>query len=109
MDSSNLGCFLYILIYLYITLCIFILARRTEEENAWWAFVPVLNIILLLQVADKPAWWTVGFFIPILNIFLSVVVWMAVAEVRGKPSWLGILMLIPGVNLILIGYLAFSR
>jgi len=34
---------------------------------------------------------------------------MAVAEVRGKPSWLGILMLIPGVNLILIGYLAFSR
>lgn len=109
MDRDNLGCFIYILIYLYITLCIFMLARKTQEDNAWWAFVPVLNIILLLQIAEKPVWWVIGFFIPILNIFLSVLVWMGVAEVRGKPSWLGFLMLIPGVNLIVMGYLAFSR
>jgi len=109
MDSDHLGCFIYILIYLYISLCIFILARRTEEDNAWWAFVPLLNLLLLLQIADKPVWWIFLFFVPILNILMAVLVWMGVAEVRGKPSWLGILMVIPGVNLILMGYLAFSR
>jgi len=34
---------------------------------------------------------------------------MGIAEARGKPFWLGMLLLIPGVNLIVIGYLAFSR
>lgn len=33
---------------------------------------------------------------------------MGAAEATGKPSWLGLLMLIPGVNYIVVGYLAFS-
>ena len=109
MDSDNIGCFISILIYLYISFCIFMLARKTQEDNAWWAFVPVLNIILLLQIADKPVWWIFLFFIPVVNIFMAVLIWMGVAEVRGKPFWLGFLVLIPGVNLILMGYLVFSR
>jgi hypothetical protein len=40
---------------------------------------------------------------------MGVLVWMSVAEARGKPPWMGLLMTIPGVNLILVGYLAFSR
>ena len=109
MDHDNLGCFVGIVVYLYLTVCIFMIANKTETDNIWWAFIPFLNIILLIQIADKPIWWILGFFIPLVNIVVAVLVWMGVAEVRGKPSWLGFLTLIPGVNLVVIGYLAFSR
>ena len=48
-------------------------------------------------------------FIPIVNIIISIIVWMAVAEARGKPNWIGILMIVPFVNIIIPGYLAFSQ
>jgi sterol desaturase/sphingolipid hydroxylase (fatty acid hydroxylase superfamily) len=102
------GCIVGILFYLYITVSIYFIANKSGSDNAWFAFVPILNLILLLQIAGKPIWWILLFFIPLVNIVMAVLVWMGVAEARGKPSWMGILMLIPGVNLVVIGYLAFS-
>jgi hypothetical protein len=109
MEHDGFGCFLYIVGYLYISVCIFAIAGKTGTDNAWFAFVPILNLILLIRIADKPIWWILLLFIPLVNIVIGVILWMAVAEARGKPSWMGLLMIIPGVNLILMGYLAFSR
>jgi len=109
MHTDSGGCFLYIVLYLYITLSIFFIANKTGTDNAWFAFIPILNILLLIQIADKPIWWILLCFIPLVNIVMAVLIWMGVAEARGKPAWLGLLMLIPGVNLVLMGYLAFSR
>jgi sterol desaturase/sphingolipid hydroxylase (fatty acid hydroxylase superfamily) len=106
---NGVGCFVGILAYLYVTVSIFMIANKTGTDNAWFAFVPILNIVLLLQIGDRPIWWILLMFIPLVNIVMGVLVWMAVAEARGKPSWMGLLMIVPGVNLILMGYLAFSR
>jgi hypothetical protein len=106
---NGVGCFVGILFYLYFSGAVFMIANKTGTDNAWFAFVPILNIVLLIQIADKPIWWILLFFIPLVNIVMAALVWMGVAEARGKPSWLGLLMLVPGVNLILMGYLAFSR
>ncbi|PJA87349.1 MAG: hypothetical protein CO140_04830, partial [Candidatus Moranbacteria bacterium CG_4_9_14_3_um_filter_40_7] len=73
------------------------------------AWIPILNIILIIQCARKPLWWIILFFIPLANIVAAIVIWMAVAKNLGKPEWLGILMIIPVANLILPGYLAFSK
>lgn len=52
--------------------------------------------------------WLILFFIPLVNIVVSIIIWMKIAEMRGKPSWLGILWIIPPIGLIVVGYLAFS-
>lgn len=109
MEHDGLGCFLWIVGYLYLSICLFMIAGKTGTDNAWFAFVPILDLILLIQIADKPIWWIILLFIPIVNIVMGVLLWMAVAEARGRPAWMGLLVLIPGVNLILLGYLAFSR
>jgi hypothetical protein len=62
----------------------------------------------MLNVAKKPLWWILLFFIPIVNIVMAILVWMAVAEARGKPNWWGILMIVPVANLVVPGYLAWS-
>jgi hypothetical protein len=108
MHIDGPGCFIAIAVYLYITISVFMIANKTGSDNAWFAFVPILNLILLIQIADKPIWWVLLCFIPLVNIVMAVLIWMGVAEARGKPAWMGILMLIPGVNLIVVGYLAFS-
>jgi len=109
VEPEQLGCLTWIIIYFYFSLCVYVIARKTETENSWWAFIPLLNIILVLLIGDKPVWWVFLCFVPLLNLLIVALIWMGVAEVRCKPSWLGGLMVLPGVNLIVIGYLAFSR
>ena len=85
------------------------IAKKAQVENAWFAWIPILNIILMLNIAKKPLWWLILFFIPIANIVFMVLVWMEISRTLKKPEWLGILMIIPLANLIVPAYLAFSK
>ncbi len=95
--------------YVYFALAIQTIAQKTNTENAWLAWIPIVNIVLMLNIAKKPIWWIILFFIPIVGIVMAVIVWMAVAEARGKPNWWGILVIVPVANLIVPGYLAWSE
>jgi hypothetical protein len=53
-------------------------------------------------------WWFLLFLIPLVNVVVAIMVWMAVAEARCKPNWWGILMIVPLVNLVVPGYLAWA-
>jgi uncharacterized membrane protein len=94
--------------YVYTSLALQTIAKKTNTENAWWAWVPILNIVLMLNIAKKPIWWFILCLIPFVNIIIIIIVWMAIAEARGKPSWWGILLIIPVVNIIVPGYLAWA-
>ncbi len=95
-------------VYVYMALALQTIANKTKTENSWLAWIPIANLILMLNVAKKPMWWIVLFLIPIVNIVIAIMVWMAVAEARGKPSWWGILTIVPVANLIVPGVLAWS-
>ena len=95
-------------IYVYFALALQTIATKTHTENAWLAWIPIANVILMLAVAKKPLWWILLFLIPLANIVVAVLVWMAVAEARNKPNWWGILTIVPLVNFIVPGYLAWS-
>jgi hypothetical protein len=94
--------------YVYFALAIQTIAQKTNTENPWLAWIPIINIVLLLNIAKKPIWWFLLFLVPLVNIVIAIIVWMAVAEARNKPNWWGILMIVPGVNLIVPAYLAWS-
>jgi len=107
------GFFVFILIfavamYVYMALALQTIAQKTNTENAWLAWIPIVNIVLLLNIAKKPIWWFLLFLIPLVNIVIAIIVWMGVAEARNKPNWWGILMIVPVVNLIVPAYLAWS-
>ena len=99
---------IWLAVYVYYALAFTAIANKTGTENAWMAWVPILNLWLMVQVAQKEAWWIILFFIPLLNIVASIVVTMAIAERLGKPSWWGILTVVPVVNVIVPGYLAWG-
>jgi len=100
--------FICLLPYIWTALCLHIIANKTSTPNGWLAWIPIANIYLMCKVANKPGWWTILFFIPLVNIVIGIIVWMGIAEVRNQPSWLGILMIIPIVNFLILGILAFT-
>jgi len=94
--------------YIYMALALMTIAKKTNTENGWLAWIPIANIILMLNIAKKPIWWIILFLIPLVNIVIAVMVWMGIAEARQKPSWWGILIIIPVINIIVPGYLAWA-
>ena len=96
-------------VYIYMALALQTIAVKTNTANAWLAWVPIANAILMLQIAKKPLWWIILFAIPIVNIVIVIMVWMGVAEARQKPNWWGILAIVPLVNMVVPGYLAWSE
>lgn len=95
-------------VYVYYSLALQTIAKKTNTENAWLAWIPIVNIILMLNIAQKPLWWIILCLIPLVNIVIMIIVWMAIAEARNKPSWWGILLIVPLVNIIVPGYLAWA-
>ncbi|WP_339873227.1 signal peptidase I [Olleya marilimosa] len=49
-------------------------------RQAWEAFVPVYNAIVLMKIINRPWWWTILLFLPIVNLILFPVVWVEIAR-----------------------------
>jgi Family of unknown function (DUF5684) len=101
-------CIILLVAYVYHALALQTIATKTNTENPWFAWIPILNIILMLNIARKPIWWIILCLIPLVNIVIIILVWMGIAEARNKPNWWGILVIVPVVNVIVPGYLAWS-
>ena len=106
----------FILVFLIIALVFYVfhalalqaIAQKTHTENPWLAWIPIANLVLMLNIAKKPIWWIILCFVPLVNIVIIVMIWMAIAEARGKPNWWGILMIVPVVGFVALGYLAWG-
>lgn len=66
-------------------------------RKAWEAAIPVYNAIVLMQIINRPKWWVILLFIPIINLLMFPVVWVETLRSFGKnkisDTWLGILTL----------------
>ncbi|MFC0646226.1 DUF5684 domain-containing protein [Cellulomonas phragmiteti] len=43
-------------------------------KPGWAAFVPVYNLIVLLEVVGRPIWWLVLFLVPGVNVIATIIV-----------------------------------
>ncbi len=94
----------------YIVVCYAIMemAKKLKVENPWLAFIPLVNIFLLLKMAGITYWAILLLIIPLVNMVFMIVVWMKISERLHFSKWLGLLMLLPLVNIFIIFYLAFA-
>lgn len=44
--------------------------------KAWQAFVPVLNAVTLMKIMNRPWWWTILLFLPVVNLLMFIVIWV---------------------------------
>jgi len=53
-------------------------------RQAWEAFVPVYNAVVLMKIINRPWYYTILLFLPIVNLIVFPVVWVETARSFGK-------------------------
>lgn len=66
-------------------------------QPGWAAIVPFYNIYVITQIAGRPAWWIVLFFIPIVSLIAAVILMIDVAKAFGKGTGFGIGLALLGI------------
>lgn len=59
-------------------------------QPGWASLVPLYNIYVMLQIAGKPSWWLILFFIPLANLIVSILLFVAIAEKFSKSAGFGV-------------------
>lgn len=55
-------------------------------RKKWEAAVPVYNAVVWMKIIDRPIWWTLLLFVPIVNLIMFPVLWVESAKAFGKTS-----------------------
>jgi len=57
-------------------------------RQAWEAFIPIYNAIILMKIINRSVWWTILLFLPIINLIMFPVVWVETARSFGKNKFI---------------------
>jgi len=63
-------------------------------QPGWACLVPIYNAYVMLKVAGKPGWWLLLMLIPVVNIVIFILVYLAIAANFGKGAGYAIGMLL---------------
>ena len=61
---------------------------KKAGRQAWEAAIPIYNAIILMKIINRPKWWVILLFIPIVNLIMFPVVWVETLRSFGKNSTL---------------------
>jgi len=50
------------------------------------AFIPIYNAFILMKIINRPFWWVILLFLPIINLLIFPVIWVEMARSFGKNS-----------------------
>lgn len=116
--TTNLPLFMVIVLalYAYAAFCVQLIAKKTEVEPAWLAWVPVANFFLLCKIGGISYLWLLVLLISAVPLWGAVFLtlfwtyaWYKIAIACNKPGWLGLLSIIPFAGIFILPYLAFSK
>ena len=55
-------------------------------RKRWEAAVPIYNAIVLMKIINRPTWYTILLFVPIVNLIMFPVVWVETLRSFGKNT-----------------------
>ena len=55
-------------------------------RKAWEAAVPVYNAVVLMRIINRPWWWVILLFIPIVHLIMFPVVWVETLRSFGRNN-----------------------
>ncbi len=52
-------------------------------RKAWEAAIPIYNGVVLMQIINRPKWWIILLFIPVVNLLMFPVIWIETIRTFG--------------------------
>ena len=69
----------WLLFFLSYNLLIFVGSQRLFKlagVDSWKSLIPVYNIVKHLEIINRPKWWVILVFIPVINLLMIPVIWV---------------------------------
>ncbi len=85
MGTVFLGCLVLMVLMIAALWKVFEKAGRP----GWACLIPVYNVYVTITIAGKPGWWLILYFIPLVNVIISGLVALGLAERFGKGVGFG--------------------
>ena len=71
--------FEWLLFFLSYNLLIFVGSQRLFKlagVDSWKSLIPIYNIVKHLEIINRPKWWVILVFIPVINLLMIPVIWI---------------------------------
>ncbi len=69
----------WLLFFLSYNLLIFVGSQRLFKlagVDSWKSLIPIYNIVKHLEIINRPKWWVILVFIPVINLLMIPVIWI---------------------------------
>ena len=70
------------------------------DKPGWACLIPIYNILVVLEIVDRPWWWLLLLLIPLVNLVFAVILCIDLAKAFGQGAAFGI-------GLLLIGFIFY--
>lgn len=87
--------------YIFTSLALSKIGKELGYKNSWFAWFPLLNAIMLMQLGEKSAWWIL---VPFVGQIMMIIAIMRITERRGYDQLLGLIVL-TGIGAYILLYL----
>ena len=76
------------------------------NRKAWEAAIPIYNAVILMKIINRPKWWVILLFIPVINQLMFPIIWIETARSFGfnKRKDTALVLLTLGFYLFFINY-----
>lgn len=99
--------------YVYTSFALMKIAEKLGDAKPWFAWIPILNTILLFRLGDQNPYYLLFVLLPgvgaIIVFVLSVITYMNICEKFGRDRLLGLLKISSVGELVLLGVLAWGK
>ncbi|MGI6423070.1 MAG: DUF5684 domain-containing protein [Candidatus Dojkabacteria bacterium] len=107
----TVGTIFFLATYIFWAIALMKIGNELKYKHPWFAWVPILNAIMLFELGDKNPLLLLLLLIPVLGPFivliLMIVAYANIAAKRGYDKLIVLLILIPLGGLILLYLLAW--
>jgi hypothetical protein len=74
-------------------------------QPGWGCIIPIFNLYCLVKIAGKEWWWLLLYLIPLVNIIISILVLVGVAQNFGKGGGFAVgLIFLPFIFFPILGF-----
>lgn len=104
MAAMGAFAFVYFIILVVIVAGLWKVFEKAGKPG-WAAIIPIYNIIILLEIVGKPAWWIILMLIPFVNFIIAIILYHQLSLSFGQGVGMTIMLIIlPFIALPILGF-----
>lgn len=94
-----------VLVYLLQAIALWKVLDKAGQPG-WVAFIPIANLLFVIRSVQRPWWWLLLMFIPVVNIVLAIVIAIDLAAAFGRGGVFGFFLLfwLSLIGLLILGF-----